>query len=311
MLEWNHTDVTEFLFLGFQNVHVLDPLLFVLFLAMYILDLVGNVLIIVLVAKVPSLKSPMFFFLTQLSLSDIVLTTTIVPKMLQIIINRGGTISVTGCITQFFFYGVSGAGECLLLTVMSYDRYLAICNPLHYISIMDLRLRVQLVFWSWLIACLVLLFTIFFVCNLQFCGPNIIDHYFCDLEPILELACSDHTIIDLTYFVLAIVLALFPFFFILYTYISIFITITQISSTRGRQKTFSTCSSHLIVVSIYYGTLIAIYMVPSTGQPFHINKVISLLYTMGTPFFNPIIYSLRNQEIKRAVKYVYMVLTRN
>ncbi|KAM8972581.1 olfactory receptor 10A7-like [Pelodytes ibericus] len=194
---------------------------------------------------------------------------------------------------------------------MSYDRFLAICNPLHYISIMDLRLRVQLVFWSWFLACLVLLFTVFLVCNLKFCGPNIIDHYFCDIEPILELACSDHTIIELSYFVLAILFALIPFTFILYTYISIFITITQISSTRGRHKTFSTCSSHLIVVSIYYGTLITIYMVPSKGQTYNIKKLISLLYTMGTPFLNPIIYSLRNQEIRRAVKYVYNVLTRN
>ncbi|KAM8972636.1 olfactory receptor 1-like [Pelodytes ibericus] len=194
---------------------------------------------------------------------------------------------------------------------MSYDRYLAICNPLHYISIMDLQLCVQLVFWSWLSTCVVILFTVLLVCKLQFCGPNKIDHYFCDIKPILELACSDHTIIDLTYFILAILFTIIPFSFIIFTYLSIFITITQISSTRGRQKTFSTCSSHLIVVSIYYGTVIMIYMVPSKGQPYNINKVMSLLYTMGTPFFNPIIYSLRNQEMKRAVKYVYKVLIKN
>ncbi|CAH2272523.1 olfactory receptor 9K2-like, partial [Pelobates cultripes] len=298
MFEVNQTTVTEFEFLGFQNIKTINTVLFLLFLVIYMSTLTGNLLIILLVAHVPSLKSPMYFFLTQLSLSDILLTTNIVPNLLHIIINERNKISFASCITQFYFYGVSAAAESLLLATMSYDRYLAICDPLHYISIMDLKLRLKLVLLSWTLACLVMLFTVCLICNVTFCGPHIIDHYFCDIAPILELSCSDHSIIDLSYFTLAILFALIPFFLILFTYISIFITISQISSSNGKQKSFSTCSSHLMVVSTYYGTLITIYMVPSKGQSYNVNKVISLLYTVGTPFCNPIIYSLRNQEIK-------------
>ncbi|XP_063302613.1 olfactory receptor 10A7-like [Pelobates fuscus] len=304
MFEVNQTKVTEFIFLGFQNLQTVNIGLFVLFLTIYILTLAGNLLIVLLVAKVPCLQSPMYFFLSNLSLSDILLTTNVVPNLLHGIIIGGSSISITGCLTQLYFYGVSAAGECLLLTVMSYDRYLAICDPLHYITIMDLRLRVQLALWSWLLACIVMIFIVFLICNLQFCGPHLIDHYFCDIAPILDLTCSDHQIVDFSYFILTILFALIPFSFILFTYISIFITVSQISSSSGKQKSFSTCSSHLMVVSTYYGTLITIYLVPSKGRSYNVNKVISLLYTMGTPFCNPIIYSLRNQEIKTAVKYI-------
>ncbi|KAM8972639.1 olfactory receptor 6B1-like [Pelodytes ibericus] len=184
---------------------------------------------------------------------------------------------------------------------MSYDRFLAICNPLKYCSIMDFRLCFQLALWPWIVGLFTMIIIVFLVGNLQFCGLKIIDHYFCDLAPLLELSCSDYTILELIDFISAICFVLLPFFFILFTYISIFITIAGISSTVGKQKSFSSCSSHLIVVSTYYLTLITIYIAPSKGQSFNINKIISLLYTMGTPLFNPIIYSLRNQEIKLAL----------
>ncbi|KAM8972628.1 olfactory receptor 226-like [Pelodytes ibericus] len=185
---------------------------------------------------------------------------------------------------------------------MSYDRYLAICNPLHYASIMDQRLCLLLVACVWFSSFLVTLFLVYLVCHLEFCGPHTIDHYFCDLAPILELSCSDPTVVELADFILAIPFALVPFFFILFTYVSISITIFGISSAIGKAKSFSTCSSHLIVVITYYGTLISVYMAPSKGKSFNINKVLSLLYTAGTPFFNPIIYSLRNQEIRKALR---------
>ncbi|XP_053320023.1 olfactory receptor 1G1-like [Spea bombifrons] len=307
MLKVNKTTVTEFIILGFQDLQISSTLLFAPFLLIYILTMIGNVLIIVLVVKVQSLKSPMYFFLTQLSLSDILLTTDITPYLLHLIINGGSRISVSGCITQLFFYGVSVGVECLLLTVMSYDRYLAICHPLHYTSVMDVRLQSKLVLCSWLITTMTILFNVFLISDLQFCGPHIIDHYFCDIAPILELSCSDHTILNVVNFISATLFVLIPFLFIVFTYISIFITIFGISSSTGRQKTFSTCGSHLSVVSTYYGTLTIIYMVSTKVQSLNVNKVISLLYTMGTPFCNPIIYSLRNQEIKTALMRYFSV----
>ncbi|CAH2272525.1 olfactory receptor, partial [Pelobates cultripes] len=299
LMEMNRTKVTEFFFLKFQSITIINPVLFAVFLIIYILTLIGNLLIILLVAKIPSLKSPMYFFLSQLSLSDILLTTNITPNLLNIILNEGSTISIAGCITQFYFHCVSAVSECLLLTVMSYDRYLAICDPLHYSSVMDPQFQLYLVVSTWSFAfSYILIYVVIFI-NLQFCGPNIIDHYFCDFAPLLELCCSAITVVEFISYVSNLVLIIIPFFFILFSYISIFITIFRIPSMSGKQKAFSTCSSHLIVVSTYYGTLISVYMAPSKGHSFNINKVISLLYTMATPVFNPITYSLRNQEIKR------------
>ncbi|XP_053575523.1 olfactory receptor 6B1-like [Bombina bombina] len=301
MCHMNHTTFAKFILLGFPNFQVYNPLLFVIFLFIYILTLAGNLLIIILVCKSQSLRTPMYFFLTQLSMSDILITTNISPNMLRLVLNGGGIMHVSVCITQFYVYGSSATVACLFLTVMSYDRYLAICKPLHYSSIMDTRLRYNLVFWSWALAFMVTFFIVLLICNLKFCGSRVIDHYFCDLTPLLELSCSDHSIVEIVDFILAIPFTLFPFVFIIYTYVCIFLTILGITSTIGRQKAFSTCSSHLIVVSMYYGTLIIVYMIPSKGYTFNLNKIISLLYTMGTPFFNPIIYSLRNKDIKMAL----------
>ncbi|XP_075434058.1 olfactory receptor 11A1-like [Ascaphus truei] len=302
MFQENQTTVTEFLLLGFPSLQTFNVALFTLFLVIYIMTLAANLLIIILVSNSQSLKSPMYFFLCHLSLSDMLLTTNIAPNMLHVVLNGGGTIYVTGCITQFYFHGVSATVETLLLTVMSFDRYLAICNPLRYTAIMDIRLCLHLVTWTWLIAFLLMIFIVIPMCQLQFCGPHIIDHYFCDFYPILELSCSDISILKLEDFVLAIPVVLFPFVFITSTYVSISLTILRIPSTTGRQKAFSTCSSHLAVVGTFYGTLIAIYITPSGGQSFNVNKVLSLLYTVGTPLFNPIIYCLRNQEIKLALR---------
>ncbi|MEE6505902.1 hypothetical protein FKM82_007370 [Ascaphus truei] len=271
MFQENQTTVTEFLLLGFQSLQSFNVALFILFIVIYILTLAGNLLIIILVSNSQSLKSPMYFFLCHLSMSDMLLTTNIAPNMLHIVLNGGGTIHITGCITQIYFFGIS--------TVLC----------------------LHLVTWIWLIAFLLTISIVIPMCQLQFCGPHIIDHYFCDFDPLLELSCSDTSIVKLGDFVLAIPTILFPFVFITSTYVSISLTILRIPSTTGKQKAFSTCSSHLAVVGIFYGSLIAIYMVPSRGQSFNVNKVLSLLYTVGTPLFNPIIYSLRNQEIKLAL----------
>ncbi|XP_053575516.1 olfactory receptor 1009-like [Bombina bombina] len=303
--EMNYTTVTTFLLQGFENLHEFKAFIFIVFLLVYLVTLLGNLLIITLVSISHHLHMPMFFFLGHLSFSDVLLTTVIVPNMLYIILEGGGILSVSDCITQFFFYGATATTECLLLTAMSYDRYLAICNPLYYNAIMNFRLCLQLVFYCWLLGFMLTVFTTLCLQSVWFCGPNVIDHFFCDLGPLLELSCTDTSMVKMEVFAVSSLLTIAPFVFITATYVCIFISILKIASIKGRQKTFSTCSSHLAVVCIYYGALFAMYVVPSRGFGLNINKVVSLMYTVVTPLCNPIIYSLRNQEIKSTIrKYV-------
>ncbi|XP_071972610.1 olfactory receptor 5P60-like [Engystomops pustulosus] len=284
---------------------------FLLFLTLYSVTVTGNIMIAILVSISPNLKHPMFFFLGHLSISDIMFTTNIVPKMLCAVVNGGVTISFVGCMIQLQFFGISLAAESLLLAVMSYDRYLAICNPLHYIHIMDTNLCVQLVVLCWSLGFVITLVTVVMTSKQDFCGPHVIDHFFCDLVPLLKLSCSDTSPVILENILLATPLTLFPLAFISVTYIYIFIKIFNIPSTSGRQKTFSTCSSHLTVVGMFYGTLVSLYVVPSDGYSLNANKVLSLVYTYVTPLFNPIIYSLRNKEIQVALRrYVFQKKTK-
>ncbi|KAM4038743.1 olfactory receptor 11A1-like [Anomaloglossus baeobatrachus] len=247
----------------------------------------------------------MYFFLGHLSLSDIILVTTIVPKMLDVIIREGSVIPFVGCLTQSYLYGGTVSAECFLLTAMSYDRYLAICKPLHYVSLMSPNLRYGLIISSWALSFMLILISLLLVCYLDFCGPNVVNHFFCDYAPILALSCSDTTIPHIEMIILSIPIMVLPFLFVIISYVYIFNTIFGISSTSGRQKTFSTCSSHLVVVSIYYGSMVVIYMVPYNGHSLTLNKFISLLYIVLTPLIKPVIYSLRNKEIhSSAMKYL-------
>lgn len=294
----NETRIFEIILLGFENIKDFKYLVFTWFLVLYIVTITGNAVIILLVLTSYRLRSPMFFFLGHLSFSDVLLTSNIVPKMLHIILSEGGVVLLRGCIAQFFLYGSSATTECLLLSAMSYDRYLAICKPLHYTSIMDLKLCSHLVIICWSLGFIITLIPVFLMQTLWFCGPNVIDHFFCDLAPLLELSCSDVSIIKYEVFIFSSLLTIIPFVLITVTYVYIFLTILKITSSTGRQKTFSTCSSHLAVVCTYYGALFVMYVVPSRGQSLNVNKIVSLMYTVVTPLFNPIIYSLRNQEIK-------------
>ncbi|XP_018424100.1 PREDICTED: olfactory receptor 5G3-like [Nanorana parkeri] len=294
----NQTVVTEFLLLGFGNLDGLRVILFVLCLLVYVMTLLGNITIIMLVSTSQLLHSPMYFFLCHLSFSDMMLTTDIVPNLLHIILEGGRTMPFLECIVQFQLFGASTGTECLLLTVMSYDRYLAICNPLSYVTVMGTRLKRHLVAWSWVLSFVITLTVAILMSNLHFCGPNIIDHFFCDYVPILRLSCSDTRLLQVVDLVLTAPVTLLPFILIIISYICISIEIVKIPTGNGRQKAFSTCSSHLTVVCIFYLSLIAIYLIPSSGNSVTALKIISLMYTVITPFLNPLIYSLRNQEIK-------------
>ncbi|KAM3924553.1 olfactory receptor 11H4-like [Leptodactylus fuscus] len=296
------TVIPSFFLLGFQGSQLLRNLLFLLFLVTYNLTLCGNLLIITLVSTSKILHTPMYFFISQLSISDILLTTNIVPNLLHILLNNGAAMTFAGCFTQFYFFGASEASECLLLSVMSYDRYVAICNPLRYTSIMTNGFCFKLVAMCWFLAFFFLFFMTISPSKLHFCGPNIIDHLFCDLVPFLELSCSDTFIVYLEIYIMGAPTILIPTIIIVLSYTSIVRAVLRIPSSTGRQKAFSTCSSHLIVVSIFYGTIFIVYVFPKKGQTSTISKIISLLYTVLTPLINPIIYSLRNNDIKKAVK---------
>ncbi|KAM4691792.1 olfactory receptor 11L1-like [Rhinophrynus dorsalis] len=298
----NQTRVTEFLLLGFGNLHNLNILFFVVFLIIFLCTLTGNLLIIVLVSTSQQLHSPMYFFLTHLSVSDIVITTDIVPNMLCAILLRGKKIAIASCLTQLYFFSGTTITECYLLSLMSYDRFLAVCYPLRYTSIMDFRRCVYLSVWPWLLGFTINIFGIVPISNFQFCHDNVIDHFYCDVSPIYKLSCSDISTSELIVFVFSVPSLILPCGLIIGTYIYIFYTILRIPSTSGKQKAFSTCSSHLTVVGAFYGTMITKYMIPSQGQSLLTNKIISLLHTVFTPLINPIIYSLRNQDIKTVLR---------
>ncbi|KAM4691783.1 olfactory receptor 11L1-like [Rhinophrynus dorsalis] len=303
----NQTKVTEFLLLGFGNLHFFSILLFIIFLIIFLFTLTGNLLIIILISTSPHLHCPMYFFLCHLSVSDILITTSIAPTLLLSILSGGRILSVLSCIIQLYFFSATTTTECFLLSVMSYDRYLAICYPLRYTSLMDFQRCILLTVWPWLLGFTLGVFPIVTISEYNFCNDNIIDHFYCDFTPIQKLSCSDTFFIDLLTYMLSVPIFILPVCVIIGTYIYIFLAILRIPSTTGKQKAFSTCSSHLIVVGAFYGTLITKYMIPSEGYSSLLTKIISLLHTVITPLFNPIIYSLRNKDIRTALRKVFPI----
>ncbi|KAM4038629.1 olfactory receptor 11L1-like [Anomaloglossus baeobatrachus] len=304
MPENNLTEVKEFFLLGFQGSENARKFMFFLLLVAYSVTICGNLLIIILVSTSKILHTPMYFFISQLSIGDILLITDIVPNLLHILLSNGGTISFISCMAQFYFFNTAEASECLLLTVMSFDRYVAICNPLRYVSIMTGTLCGKLVITFWLLSFYVSFMYIIILSGLKFCGPNIIDHLFCDLVPLEDMACSDTFPIKLQIYLLSIPFVGIPNLIIVISYANIARAVLQIQSNVSRQKAFSTCSSHLTVVSIFYMSLSSVYILPNSGQTSEINKILSLLYIVLTPLINPIIYSFRNRDIKKAVQEI-------
>ncbi|XP_067388377.1 olfactory receptor 2AP1-like [Emydura macquarii macquarii] len=300
----NETSITEFILLGFGTIPELQILLFLLVLVIYIVTVAGNILIILLVVTDQHLHTPMYFFLGNLSCLETCYTSTILPRMLASLLTGDRTISVSGCITQFYFFGFLVSVECSLLSMMSYDRYLAICKPLHYTALMSGRVCLQLAALSWTSGFLATAIVIYLMSQLHFCGPNEIDHFLCDFTPLIKLSCSDTSLITLVTFIFSSIDTLPPFLLMLASYVCIISTILRIPSTSGRKKAFSTCSSHLIVVTIYYGTLMVVYLLPDIETLRDLNKMFSVFYTVLTPMVNPLIYSLRNKDIKLALRKV-------
>ncbi|XP_039357634.1 olfactory receptor 6N1-like [Mauremys reevesii] len=300
--ERNQTSIAGFILLGFGNLHELKILLFPLFLVIYIVTVAGNILIVGLVVADQHLHTPMYFFLGNLSCLETCYTSTFLPRMLASLLTGDRSISVSGCHVQFYIFGSLLATECCLLSVMSYDRYLAICKPLQYAAHMNSRFSFQLAVGCWLTGSVASTITACWLSQLIFCGPNEIDHFLCDYTTLIKLSCSDTSLMVLMIFPLSFIFILPPFLLTLASYVYIISTVLRISSSTGRQKAFSTCSSHLIVVTIFYGTLFVVYMLPDTAALRDLNKVSSAFYTILTPMINPLIYSLRNKEVKEALR---------
>ncbi|XP_037377599.1 olfactory receptor 10A4 [Talpa occidentalis] len=305
MMWGNWTIVNEFVLESFSALSSeLQALLFFLFLTIYLVTLMGNVLIILITTVDSALQSPMYFFLRNLSFLEIGFNLVIVPKMLGTLIIQDATISFLGCATQMYFFFFFGAAECCLLATMAYDRYVAICDPLRYPVIMDRKACAQLAAASWFSGFPVATVQTTWIFSFPFCGANRINHFFCDSPPIIALVCADTSLFELEALTATVLFILFPFLLILGSYISILSTIFRMPSTEGKHKAFSTCSSHLLVVSLFYSTAILTYFRPRSSTSPEGKKLLSLSYTVVTPMLNPIIYSLRNSEVKSALKRV-------
>ncbi|XP_050813004.1 olfactory receptor 1020-like isoform X2 [Gopherus flavomarginatus] len=298
----NHTGVSVFILLGFKASRSLQAIFFGMFLFIYSLSLVGNLSMISLIKIVTRLHTPMYFFLSNLSLVDITYSSTIAPKALMNFLAERKVISFAGCATQFFFHSFSVTSEALLLAVMAYNRFIAICKPLMYTLIMSRKVCVQLVAASYIYASINAIVHTGSLFSQSFCGPNIIDHFFCDIPPLQELSCSDSHVSDTVHFLFAVIVALSSILVILVSYVSIMMAILRIRSNQGRRKAFSTCASHLMAVSILYGTLCFMYLRPTSRDSVEYDKVVSVFYTLVIPMLNPLIYSLRNKEVKDALR---------
>uniref|UniRef100_A0A4X2M0I7 Olfactory receptor n=1 Tax=Vombatus ursinus TaxID=29139 RepID=A0A4X2M0I7_VOMUR len=293
----NMGNMTEFILLGFPISREVELLFFMLLLPTYLLTLLGNILITCVVVSYSRLYTPVYFFLCNLSILDILFTSVISPRVLANLAIGDKTISFAGCITQCYFYFFLGTVEFLLLTCMSYDRYAAICNPLRYSTIMSPSVCIGLVLFSWVGGFLSVLFPTILISRLPFCGSNIINHFFCDSRPLLALACTDTTSIELMDFLLSSTVILISLILIGYSYTHIIMTILRIPSASGRKKAFNTCASHLTVVGIAGGITVFIYVTPSQKETLEINKIPSVLSSVVAPFLNPFIYTLRNDTV--------------
>ena len=298
----NVTHVSAFILVGFPTAPRLQYLLFLLFLLTYFFVLVENLAIILTVWGSPSLHRPMYYFLGIMSSLEIWYVCDIIPKMLDGFLLQRRRISFMGCMTQLYFFSSLVCTECVLLASMAYDRYVAICHPLRYQAIMTTGLCVQLVAFSFMSGFTISVIKVYFISSATFCGSNILNHFFCDISPILKLACTDYSTAELVDFVLAFLILVFPLVATVLSYGHITLAVLRIPSASGRWRAFSTCASHLTVVTIFYTALLFMYVRPQAIDSRSSNKLISAVYTVLTPIINPLIYCLRNKEFKGALK---------
>ncbi|XP_049746390.1 olfactory receptor 10AG1-like [Elephas maximus indicus] len=300
--EDNLTELMAFVLLGFADMPHLQWFLFGLFLIIYIIILMSNGTIFLITKMDPALQSPMYFFLANFSFLEICYVSTTLPRMLMNLGTQRRRISLVACATQMCFVLMFGGSECLLLAVMAYDRYVAICNPLHYPLVLNHRVCIQLVTGSWTIGIPVMIGQTYQVFSLPFCGSNQINHFFCDIPPILKLACGDTFVNELLVYTVSVLFVMVPFLLILGSYSKIISIILKLPSATSRAKAFSTCSSHLMVVMLFFGSGMITYLRPNTRHSEGTDKVLSLFYTILTPMFNPMIYSLRNKDVIIALR---------
>uniref|UniRef100_A0A8C5Q882 Olfactory receptor n=1 Tax=Leptobrachium leishanense TaxID=445787 RepID=A0A8C5Q882_9ANUR len=300
-----HSLVNEFILVGFPTCPQLQFVLFAVFLLMYILTICENMIIIVSVKLHPRLHKPMYFFLSSLSFLEIWYVTVTIPNLLSNFLTQNKKISFTACMVQLYIFISLACTECILLAVMAFDRFVAICMPLRYAVIMCNSLCLQLAIGSWVMGFSIAMIKAIFIFRLTFCGPNVINHFFCDISPLLNLSCTDLSFTELVDFILAMVVIMIPLVLIIITYVFILWTVLRIPNNQGRQKTFSTCAFHLTIVIIFYTTTLFIYARPRKANPFDSNKLVTVFYSVVTPLLNPIIYCLRNKEVKLALKKTF------
>ncbi|XP_049624830.1 olfactory receptor 1361-like [Suncus etruscus] len=297
----NQSSVSEFILLGLSTQPQQQQLLFLLFLSMYLAMVLGNLLILLAISVDSRLHTPMYFLLSNLSFVDICFTSTTIPKMLTDHLLGSQTISFAGCLTQMYFLFLFLDMDNFLLAVMAYDRYVAICHPLHYSTKMTHQLCVLLVTGSWIVSNMDVLAHTLLMARLSFCADNVIPHFFCDITPLLMLSCSDTYINEMLILIEASLITIGPFICILVSYILITYAVLRIPSRKGKWKAFYTCGSHLSVVSLFYGTIIFLYFNPSSSHSADSDIAAAVMFTVVTPMLNPFIYSLRNKDIKGAL----------
>ncbi|XP_071972470.1 olfactory receptor 5AR1-like [Engystomops pustulosus] len=305
MEQANHTMSNRFFLLGLSTDPHLRVIFFIIFLIMYAIAISGNLLITIVVRVNPSLHSPMYFFLTNLSMIDISLSSSVVPVILMNTLTNDRSISFSGCVTQIYISFGSGATECIVLAVMAYDRYVAICRPLHYSVIMNKKLCYYLSAGAWSSGFFTSLLLVNLTFRLSFCRSHYINHYFCEIPPIIRIACDDTFAEELAIYITGTFGILCTFLLTVISYVHVISSILKIRTSKGRQKTFSTCASHLIVVTLYFGTITFMYLRPHSKSQSHYSnetdKVVSILYSTVTPMLNPLIYSVRNKDVKNAI----------